>query len=395
MRPCILLLKLEMPQPPIANSGQGHVPCAISHCRTALLLTLVLRAAYSCLAALFALFLPLNWNLVHSNALTETLPPPNHTVHYLLLGVWERFDTLWYLHIAGYGYDRPDAVVFYPLYPSLIRALYGLVQPIAASLLIATVTAFFLFWGFQNLLSLDLGEEEVQRTLIVYTVWPSSFIFFAGYPESLLLAFMLWALYFARKGNWALSVVLAIGAEMTKAVGMLITVPLLIIAARQRTANALSVVLTLLGALAFPAWLRWSELGALNSAYEHYWRTRTTAPWTTLWVAGERLLHRPDPLLALNLLFLIAVCVLVARCRTGLEYKLFALAAILLVLCKDTNPPLQSMMRYVLVVFPAFIGAAQVLQTPLWKPRFWLVCSTSFIINLGLLWLFLGWSLVL
>lgn len=361
----------------------------------ALLLTLVLRAAYSCLAALFGLFLPLNWNLIHSNALTETLPPPNHTAHYLLLGIWERFDTLWYLHIARSGYDRPDAIVFYPLYPFLVRTLSWLIQPIGAALLISTVAAFFFLWGFQNLQRLDFDSDHVRKSLIVYAVWPSSFIFFAGYPESLLLAFILWALYFGRKGNWALSVVLAIGAEMTKAVGMLITVPLLIMAARRRTANAWSVLLTLLGALAFPAWLRWSGHGALNSAYEYYWRTRPAAPWITLWVAGERLLHRPDVLLVLNLLFLIVICLLAGLCRTRLEYKLFGLAAILLVLCKETSPPLQSMMRYVLVVFPAFIGAAQVFEMPRWKPRFWLACSALLIINLTLMWLFLGWSLVL
>lgn len=379
----------------MAHSGQRHVSYAMSNCRMALLLTLVLRAAYSCLAALFGLFLPLNWNLIHSNALTETLPPPNHTAHYLLLGIWERFDTLWYLHIACSGYDRPDTIVFYPLYPFLVRTLSWLIQPIAASLLISTVAVFFFFWGFQNLQSLDSDSDHVRKSLITYAVWPSSFIFFAGYPESLLLAFILWALYFGRKGNWALSVVLAIAAEMTKAVAMLITVPLVIMAARRRTANAWSVLLTLLGALAFPAWLRWSGHGALNSAYEYYWRTRPAAPWITLWVAGERLLHRPDVLLVLNLLFLIVICLLVALCHTKLEYKLFGLAAILLVLCKDTSPPLQSMMRYVLVVFPAFIGAAQVFEMPRWKPRFWLACSALLIINLTLMWLFLGWSLVL
>jgi hypothetical protein len=27
-------------------------------------------------------------------------------------------------------------------------------------------------------------------------------------------------------------------------------------------------------------------------------------------------------------------------------------------------------------------------------PRFWLVCACLFVANVGLLWLFLGWSLV-
>jgi hypothetical protein len=379
----------------MGNSGHEQILGGLSQWRIALRVTVLLRIAYSVLAALFGFFLPVHWNLIRSNAFTETLLPPNHGAHYLLLGIWERFDTLWYLHIARYGYDRPEANVFYPLYPCLIRALSWLLQPITASLLISTTAAFFLFWGFRSLLSMDFGADDLRHSLMVYAVWPSSFIFFAGYPESLLLAFVLWSLYFARKERWTIAVLLAIFAEITKAAGMVINVPLFIMAARRRTGNAFSVLLTPLGALAFPFWVRWSGHGGLNSAYQQYWRTKTAAPWTTLWTAGTHLLHRPDPLLILNLLFLIVICMLLGLSRTRSEYKLFGLAAILLVLCKDTNPPLQSTMRYVLIVFPAFIAAAQILATSRKKPRFWPICSGLFLINLALMWLFLGWSLVL
>jgi hypothetical protein len=379
----------------MGNSGREQISGGLPHWRTALRFTLLLRIVYSVLAALFGRFLPVHWSLIRSNAFTDTLPPPNHGAHYLLLGIWERFDTLWYFHIARYGYDRPDAIVFYPLYPCLIRTLSWLLQPITASLLISTLAAFFLFWGFQNLMQLDFGPDQVRKSLIVYAIWPSSFIFFAGYPESLLLALMLWSLYFARKQKWATAVALALAAEMTKAVGAIITLPLFLMAARRQRMSAWSALLTPVGALAFPAWARWSGHGALGSVYQHYWRTRTAAPWATLWVAGARLLHRPDPLLILNLLLLIVICLLLGLSRTRLEYKLFGLAAILLVLCKDTNPPLQSTMRYVLIVFPAFIGAAQILGMPRNRPRFWPACSGLFLINLALMWLFLGWSLVL
>ena len=379
----------------MGNSGHEQFSGRLSNCHVALLLAVALRVAYSAVGAFFGLFLPVNWNLIHSNALTDNLPAPNHGPHYLMFGIWQRFDTLWYLHIARYGYDRPDAVVFYPLYSYLIKILSWLLQPIAAALLISTSAAFFLFWGFQNLLRMDFDSDHVRKTLMVYTAWPSSFIFFAGYPESLLLAFVLWSLYFARKQKWAAAVMLCIAAEMTKAVGVIITVPLFIMAIRRRTASAWGVLLTPLGALAFPAWVRWSGHGTISSAYEHYWRTRTAPPWATLWVAAEHLLHRPDVLLVLNLLFLILICALLARSRSEVEYRVFALAAILLVLCKQTDPPLQSMMRYVLVVFPAFIAAAQLSETPRWKRRFWPACAGLFAINLALMWLFLGWSLVL
>lgn len=379
----------------MGNSGHEHISSGLARWRIALRVTLLLRITYSVLGAVFGLFLPVHWSLIHSNAFTETLPSPNHGAHYLLLGIWERFDTLWYLHIARYGYDRPDAIVFYPLYPYLIRVLAWLLPPITAALLVSTLAAFFFSWGFQNLVHLDCGGDQFRRGLIVYAIWPSSFIFFAGYPESLLMALIVWSLYFAQRQKWGAAVALAFAAEMTKAVGAIITIPLFLIAARRQRMSAWLVLLTPLGALAFPAWARWSGHGMLSSAYQHYWRTRTAAPWNTLWVAAERLLHRPDALLVLNLLFLIVICALAARTHMRLEYRLFALAAILLVLCKETEPPLQSMMRYVLVMFPAFVGAVQLAETPRWKPRFWPMCTGLFVINLALMWLFLEWSLVL
>jgi len=78
-----------------------------------------------------------------------------------------------------------------------------------------------------------------------------------------------------------------------------------------------------------------------------------------------------------------------------MEYVLYAAAAMVVFLAKQTEPPLQSTMRYLLIVFPAFVGLARFLQGPTLRPRFGMVCAALFVINVGLLWLFLGWSLVL
>jgi len=111
----------------------------------ALAITAVLRVVYTCVAAAAALFLHPDARLIQSNVLTENLPASGGW-HYALLGIWERFDTLWYLRIAESGYDLPAGVVFYPLYPWLIRTLSTLADPMAAALLISTVAAFFFFW---------------------------------------------------------------------------------------------------------------------------------------------------------------------------------------------------------------------------------------------------------
>ena len=362
--------------------------------RWALALALLLRLAYSVLAAVVALTQAVNWRLIHSNGLTENLPVPDHSLRYLLIDVWGRFDTLWYLHIAAHGYDRPDAVVFFPLYPGLVKIVSLLVPPMAAALLISTLAAFFLFWGLQELLLGDHAPNLVDQSVMLCAVWPASFIFFAGYPESLLFALIAWSLCMARRNRWLAAAVLGLAAALTKAIGVVVIVPLVIMAIRQRKTTALPVLLVPLGSAGFLGYLHWTGHGALASAYGHYWRTSAAPPWTTLWVSVHTLVQTPNPILALNLMALGFICALAALSRLRIEYLLYSAAVLLVLLCKETTPPLQSMMRYLLIVFPAFVGLAGLLKREHLQPRFGTVCLALFIANIGLLWLFLGWSLV-
>src|SRR4030081_401153 len=82
----------------------------------ALAITAALRVVYTGVAAVAAVVLRPDARLIQSNVLTQNLPAAG-SWHYALLGIWQRFDTLWYLRIAEHGYDLPAAVVFYPLYP--------------------------------------------------------------------------------------------------------------------------------------------------------------------------------------------------------------------------------------------------------------------------------------
>jgi len=387
----------EVEEPGARGSGDlGAVPCSTKPwCKRSLVLAFGLRAYYTLFAAVIAFLQPVNWRLVHSNALTENIPPPTNTIHYLVFGVWERFDTLWYLHISAQGYDRPDASVFFPLYPILVKSASWLLPPMAAALGISTLAAFFLFWGLGELLSMDLAAKRVDQSVLLCALWPASFIFFAAYPESLLLAFIVGSLVMARKERWFAAGLLGFAASITKAAGVVALVPLLGMALRRPRKTALLLGFVPLGSALFLGWLRWASHVRLSSAYTTYWSTLTAPPWITLGSSFESLVRQPSPILVLNLVSLFAVCFLVARSGLRMEYLLYSVAAIVLFLCKETTPPLQSMMRYLLIVFPAFVGAARLLENSRWQTRFGILCMALFIVNCGLMWLFLGWSLVL
>jgi hypothetical protein len=362
--------------------------------RQALWLVLILRLVYSLFAAITALVQSVKWDAIHSNALTENLASPTHTLHYLLFGVWERFDTLWYLHIAAHGYDRPDAIVFFPLYPALIKVVSLLIPPMPAALLISTVAAFFWFWGLQELLREDHATDLVNKSVLVAALWPASFIFFAGYPEGLLCALIVWSLAMARWDKWPAASALGFAAVLTKAAGLLVVVPLLMMASRRKKANALVVLIVPLAFIGLVSLLHETGHASLASAYQQYWRTSIAAPWTNLWVSVHDLLSAPNPMLLLNLAFLFFISALVALSRVRIELLGYSAVAILFLLCKQTSPPLQSMLRYLLIVFPGFVGFVHLLQHPHLRPRFVMACAALFLFNLGLLWLFLGWSLV-
>jgi hypothetical protein len=377
------------------NDAPGFPEKSYSPWRAALTLTLGLRVVYSGMAALFAALIPINLQLMRSNAFTDTLPLPNHTFHYLFLDAWGRFDTLWYLHIAHSGYDRAGSIVFYPLYPILIRATSVMGNALASALFISTLASFFLFWGLAELLLLDFSPDKVRRALLICAVWPASFIFFAGYTESLLLALILWSLFAARREWWTLAALAAFAACLTKAVGVLVLVPLVIIAWRRRSLRAWPILLAPSGSAAFLLWLRISGHGTPTDAFARYWHITFSWPWMTLWTTFLSLAHSLNVIVAFNLLFVFLFCWFVFASRMDLAYKFFAFAAVLLFLTKHIDPPLQSTARYLLIVFPAYMGVENYFESPRLKARFGILCMVLMVANLGLMWLYLGWSLVL
>lgn len=374
------------------NDAPGFAKKSYSPWRVALALTLGLRVLYSGAAAIFAAVIPVNLQLMRSNAFTESLSLPSRTFHYLFLDAWGRFDTLWYLHIAHSGYDYPGSIVFYPLYPILIRAVGN---SLVSALFISTVTTFFLFWGLQELLLLDFSADKVRRVLLICAVWPASFIFFAGYTESLLLALILWSLYAARHNHWVFAALAGFVACLTKAAGVLVLVPLIAIAWRRRSFRAWPILFVPSGSAAFLVWLRISGHGTPTDAFARYWQITFSWPWMTLWTTFLSLAHSVNVIVAFNLLFVFLFCWFVLACRMDSAYKLYALAAILLFLTKHIDPPLQSTARYLLIVFPAYMGVQNYFEGPRLKERFGILCMVMMVANLGLLWLYMGWSLVL
>jgi hypothetical protein len=361
--------------------------------RIAMALTVALRVFYSTMAAAFLPFLHPDLALIHSNALTENLPAP-HGLHYALLGIWQRFDTLWYLRIAKRGYDLPAGVVFYPLYPWLIRNLSGLAGPIAAALLVSTVAAFFYFWGLLRLARSEFPNTLPLRTLMLAATWPASFFFFAGYTEALAVALIVWCVDWARNERWLLASACAFAAGLTRSAGILVVVPLGIMAWRAPRRARWPVAIAPLGTLGYWVWLHQTGRLSVPAAYRAYWNTEVAGPWTTLWRAIRSLAERPDSLATISMVALIVFFVAGVLARRRLEDRLFSAALIVHLLLRLCWPPLLGAPRYLLPVYPAYLTMGEWAER-MKRTRFVFLCGALFAFNLVWMWAFLNWSLVL
>jgi hypothetical protein len=356
-----------------------------------LAITATLRVFYSAMAAAFLPFLHLDPALIRSNALTENLPSP-HGLQYALLGIWERFDTLWYLRIAEHGYDRPMAVIFYPLYPAAIRLVSEFLPAMAAALLVSTAATFFFFWGLLRLAA-ELSEVGRLRMLLLVCVWPTSFVLFVGYADSLTLALVVWAIVFGREARWEAATACGLFAGSARPSGVLVFIPLAVMALRSRQVRSLVVALTPLGLLSYWGWLRWSGRISVVEAYRLYQGMAMVPPWRGLWEALRLIVTEHDTLLAIKLGLVIMVAAISLGRQVRIEDKAFALAVILQMLMY-TGRPLLGATRYLLLVYPAFLVWGVYAER--WNGKQFAFCLSALaFLNLTWMWAFLNWSLVL
>lgn len=148
----------------------------------------------------------------------------------LLEALFSNWDARSYLSIAEHGYqptgDPANFIVFFPLYPVLIRYLSYLFQPVIAGFLIATFASIA---GHTLLIlylqSLGCTPKQVWRTIALFFVFPSGVFFTGLYTESLFLLCSIGTLMLLKRENYLWAGLAAFCAVLTRPVGVLLVVP--------------------------------------------------------------------------------------------------------------------------------------------------------------------------
>lgn len=145
-----------------------------------------------------------------------------------------RWDAYWYLDIAKRGYylrgEKDIAnVVFFPLYPLLMRTLAPLV---GGNLVLSgwMVSSLFLILAVIMLIRLTQRYHPAIDPMLpamFLLVYPTAFVLNAVYSESLFLFLSLGVVYYARRQNFLLASILTALASATRLAGLFLCVLLL------------------------------------------------------------------------------------------------------------------------------------------------------------------------
>ena len=216
---------------------------------------------------------------------------------------------------------------------------------------------------------------------------------FAGYAEALALALIVWAVVFARQQRWEFATLCGFLAGLGRPSGVLVAVPLFILAWRSRRLRSLIVILSPLGTLSYWGWLRWTGRLSVVEAYRIYQGATFAPPWASLAEIARLVIGHADALLGVKFVLVALALGFSLRREVPIEDKLFALAVTLQMLMY-TGRPLLGGPRYVLPMYPAFLAIGGYAARHWSRKQFGFYLACCGCLNLAWMWAFLDWSLV-
>jgi hypothetical protein len=352
-----------------------------------------------------------------NSALYDGLPVPFTSPADAALGVWVRWDAVHHLNLARLGYFQASEgdSVFFPLFPALTRLASLLTggDYTIAGLVISTLACVAALALLYMLAETYYGTLPAKWAIVVLAAFPTAVFLVAPYSESLFLSLTLAAFLAARKRRWWLAGVMGFLAGLTRPNGMIISAAFMLLALQEwredrprllgrRSVSMLGgISLPLIGGLAFLAWRSANGFPPISQILEEYSGLVMADPLTglttaiTQWLRVHDLPTTLDVASALGFIALIAFMVMRPRWRRA-EWITFAAANMLLFLSKRSfvASSLQSMSRYVLVLFPVFIVVGDWLSSrSRWTRLLYTVLSGAMLILLSVaysLWLFVG-----
>lgn len=148
------------------------------------------------------------------------------------LGLWNQLgtDSQHYLNIAQNGYvstgDDRLLIVFFPLYPLLIRGVHFIIQNyLVSGLVVSNLCWVFAAYLLYELALLDTDKKGALRVLKYLCILPASFLFSAPLSDSLFLLLSVACVYAVRKNIYPVAGIIGFLAAFTRLPGILLFAP--------------------------------------------------------------------------------------------------------------------------------------------------------------------------
>jgi hypothetical protein len=333
------------------------------------------------------------------------IPPVEGGLAGLLLGPWQRFDTIHYLHLAQHGYEAGTPhTVFPPLFPLLIRSVGGLLgaRYLLGALIVSNLCAIGYLTVLFALAESEVGTGGARRAQVYAAIYPWAFFLLAGYVESLFLLLAGLSLWMARRRRRLAAGAFGALAALARPQGVILALPLLFETLRGRKSRILppqaDLLWPLLPVMAYAGFQAGRALAGVEpifTTYASHWHHVSALPWagisTNLRNIAAGSAHPTDvlDLLAAGLAIGLAV---VAWLRLDRSYALYMTAVLLVSVSHLRVPhPMASVGRYTVQLFPAFFILGTWGDRSPWLNRLILYPSIALLLYLSGQFVMWGW----
>ncbi len=259
-----------------------------------------------------------------------------------------RWDSGFYVWIAADGY-YPDNAAFLPLYSGLTWAVERVLAWTTGhdfdwwdwstvAFVIANLSAAAACMLMAALARLDEDEPTALRAVLFLLLFPAAFFLTTVYSEPLFVALVLGSFYAARRGRWWLAGLLGGLAALTRAVGVVLLLPLAVEYIQPRRhwrleRGALGLLLVPAAFLAFLWMLHAQGLSFFDAQANRFGRPLMLAGWDALMEYAAYAGEHPPALVNLMLdltVTLLALGISIIACwRVRLSYGLWGVLVVL------------------------------------------------------------------
>ena len=288
-----------------------------------------------------------------------------------LVSLHARWDSFWHLDIAQNGYffkgiEKLSNIVFFPLYPFLIRVTSFLTNGnfILAGWILSVIFLLLALFYFFKIVKEFHPEINPHLPIILLLIFPTAFFLNAIYTESIFLFFSLATFYYGLKKNFLSAGIFGFFASLTRVTGILLFIPLIWEYFKSYNfkfksilnLKILPIFLIPLGTISFFLYhyLKFGNFFLFFEVEKNWGRAFTLQKGHFDFFSNPAVVNFVIDVL--SVIFILLVIYFVFKIlRTS--YGLYMLATVAIVLSTGT---LMSIGRYILVLFPIYILGASI-----------------------------------